>query len=73
VLVEFLETFETHHNVRSGGKTDGVIIMEEWIEYYNNISISIDDDQYFQLMMNNAWNLQGNKVTAKGWSNKDEE
>jgi hypothetical protein len=45
--MEFLETFETHHNVRSGDSGDNRVTLEEWIEYYNNVSISIDDDQYF--------------------------
>lgn len=31
--------------------------MKEFTEYYNNVSASIDNDQYFELMMTNAWNL----------------
>lgn len=46
---------------------DGKINQGEWIEYYNNVSMSIDDDAYFSLMMNNAWNLDNSKVTKKGW------
>ena len=46
---------------------DGAINMTEWIEYYNNVSMSIDNDQYFELMMNNTWNLDGSRVTKKGW------
>ena len=41
VLVEFLETFETHHNLKEGGQNDGRVTLEEFTEYYNNISISI--------------------------------
>ena len=40
--------------------------MEEFIEYYTNVGSSIDNDQYFELMMTNAWNLN-NKSYAKGW------
>jgi len=29
--------------------------------------MSIDNDEYFKLMMTNAWNLDGKKVTKKGW------
>jgi hypothetical protein len=29
--------------------------------------MSIDDDKYFELMMNAAWNLDGSRVTKKGW------
>ena len=69
VLMEFLETFEQHHaNCNDNADTrEGVVTMDEWLEYYNNVSMSIDNDEYFQLMMNNAWNLDGNKVTKKGW------
>jgi hypothetical protein len=59
VLVEFLETFETHHNIRNGAQADGSVTLEEFIEYYKNISVSIDNDDYFALMMNNSWNLKG--------------
>jgi hypothetical protein len=29
--------------------------------------MSIDDDKYFELMMNSAWNLDNSKVDKKGW------
>ena len=68
VLAEFLDTFEYHFNLLNDNKSkDRTITMDEWVEYYNNISMSIDDDAYFELMMNNAWNLDGKKVTKKGW------
>lgn len=57
VLGEFLETFETHHNIGVQGGRDRRVTYEEFEEYYNNVSISIDDDRYFELMMNNAWKL----------------
>ena len=68
VLAEFLDTFEYHFNLLNNNKSkDGKISMEEWIEYYNNISMSIDDDAYFELMMKNAWNMDGQMVNKKGW------
>ena len=70
ILGEFLETFETHHSIRCGGPKDQSVTKEEWIEYYNNISASIDTDEYFELMMNSAWNLDGSRVTKKGWGNE---
>jgi hypothetical protein len=48
-----------HHNVMHGGKSDGVVTIDEFIEYYTNISANIDNDAYFDLMMQNAWNLDG--------------
>lgn len=58
-MSEFLKTFEIHHNTVSNNPTDGTVTLEEFIEYYNNISASIgtDNDQYFEVMMNNAWKL----------------
>ena len=69
ILEEFLETFETAHNVRHNDAPDHVVTAEEWEEYYNNVSASIDRDDYFAVMMNNAWNLDGKRVSKGGWSN----
>lgn len=47
VLGEFLETFETHHNIMVDGKRDARVTLEEFVEYYTNVSANIDDDMYF--------------------------
>merc|ERR1719326_1962860 len=57
ILQEFLETFETAHAMRNNDAPNYVVTKEEFEEYYNNISCSIDDDMYFMTMMNNAWKL----------------
>lgn len=67
ILYEFLDTFEAHHSDNKADKQDGRVSVDEWIEYYNNVSMSIDRDDYFELMMNNAWNFKGDRVTKKGW------
>lgn len=69
ILGEFLDTFEDHFCDMKGNEDarDGKITKNEWIEYYNNVSMGIDDDKYFALMMNNAWNLDNSKVTKKAW------
>ena len=72
VLAEFLDTFEYHFSFLNSEKTrDSVVNLEEFIEYYNNISMIIDDDQYFELMMTNAWNLDNKPNYGKGWKNTD--
>lgn len=43
--------------MRENGAPNHVVTKEEFEEYYNMISASIDDDRYFTLMMNNAWKL----------------
>ena len=47
-----------------GNDSDGMVTLEEFIEYYTNISCNIDNDAYFDLMMTNAWNLDGSNNVA---------
>lgn len=54
-----METFQQHHNSSTGASKDNKISVDEFIEYYNNISCSIENDNYFDLMITNAWSLQG--------------
>ena len=58
VLREFLDTFDV------GGVVDGKVTKEEFANYYANISASIDNDEYFELMMRNAWHIAGGNNTA---------
>ncbi|GLD96101.1 hypothetical protein PINS_up004779 [Pythium insidiosum] len=57
VFAEFLESFDID------GLHDGKVSFDEWTRYYQNISASIDDDDYFELMMRNAWHISG----GQGW------
>lgn len=51
--------------------------LEEFIEYYTNVGISIESDDYFQQMINNSWNLTGSALTyqnfGKNWAHKDDD
>jgi len=38
---------------------DGKVTKDEWIDYYRDVSASIDEDDYFELMIRNAWHLDG--------------
>lgn len=53
VLKEFLQNFEL------GDMKDGKVTPAEWCSYYDTISASIDDDDYFELMMRNCFHLSG--------------
>jgi Ca2+-binding EF-hand superfamily protein len=44
VLIEFMETFQAHHNKSTGTGRDDKISIDEFIEYYNNISCNIEND-----------------------------
>ena len=57
VLREFLDTFDV------GGEKDGKVTRNEFENYYKNVSASVDNDDYFELMMRNAWHISG----GSGW------
>ena len=69
VLSEFLDTFELQYNLSKGlpPKGDDKVTLDEFMEYYENVSANIDNDLYFELMMNRVWNLDNSRVTKKGW------
>ena len=50
VFTEFMGMWDTQEK-------DGIITFEEFCDYYTDVSASIDDDEYFALMMKNAWKL----------------
>lgn len=45
-----------HHNLKNGLR-DQNVTREEFLEYYNNVSANIDNDQYFELMLVNSYKL----------------
>ena len=53
----FLSNFER-------SSVDGIVTMAEFVEYYRDISAEIDDDEYFELMMRNAWHISGGEGAA---------
>ena len=57
--MDYLDTFEQHHalEARDQGGRDHIVTLQEFLDYYNNVSMSIDDDAYFEVMIRNAWNL----------------
>jgi Ca2+-binding EF-hand superfamily protein len=63
VLRKFLDTFDSDEK-------DGIITIEEFEKYYENVSASIDDDEYFELMMRNAWHIDGGEGVAANTTNK---
>ena len=51
ILSDFLETFDVHRSMSAGDELskahDGKVTLNEFMDYYSNVSASIDDDQYF--------------------------
>lgn len=61
VLMQFINNFEAD-NCR-----DGMVTRDEFTDYYSGVSASIDEDNYFSLMMTNSWGTgSGNANYKKG-------
>jgi len=74
------KNLDRHPEVTSGVKTkqkllleftscwdkdgDATITADEFLDYYTDLSVNIDNDDYFELMVRNAWHLSG----GAGWS-----
>ena len=56
-LKEFLDTFQETYNYLCGTESNNVITIEEFLEYYENVSMTIEEDDYFEYLLNNTWNL----------------
>lgn len=50
VFQEFMSQWDTQ-------EADGIVTFAEFCEYYEGVSCSIDRDDYFEVMMKNAWKL----------------
>jgi len=50
VFREFMSQWDTQEK-------DGIVTFDEFCDYYRDVSSSIDRDDYFALMMKNAWKL----------------
>lgn len=55
VYKQFIQTFDDPKN------PDGAVSRKEFLQYYSNVSATIDDDAYFDLMMRSAWGLPHRK------------
>jgi hypothetical protein len=62
-LAEFLDQWDTVDK-------DGIVTREEFAEYYRDISASIDGDDYFELMIRNAWHIAGGEGESANSSNR---
>eukprot|EP00747_Dinoflagellata_sp_TGD_P179926 gnl/TRDRNA2_/TRDRNA2_31542_c0_seq2.p1 gnl/TRDRNA2_/TRDRNA2_31542_c0~~gnl/TRDRNA2_/TRDRNA2_31542_c0_seq2.p1 ORF type:complete len:842 (+),score=143.30 gnl/TRDRNA2_/TRDRNA2_31542_c0_seq2:51-2576(+) len=48
---------------------DGVVTFDEFVENYQWVSASIEDDAYFELMMRNAWRIPGGDGASQNTAN----
>ena len=61
-LRDFMHTWDRDGN--------GLIPYEEFEDYYKEISASIDGDDYFELMIRNAWRIAGGQGQAANTANR---
>uniref|UniRef100_A0A7S3KF90 EF-hand domain-containing protein n=1 Tax=Euplotes crassus TaxID=5936 RepID=A0A7S3KF90_EUPCR len=50
VILEFMQKWDTQEK-------DGIITIEEFYDYFSDVSASVDTDEYFEAMMKSAWKL----------------
>ena len=50
IFREFMMQWDTQNK-------DGIVTFDEFCEYYEGVSCSVDSDDYFGTMMKNAWKL----------------
>ena len=65
VLARFIDMFEYHFNLLNKNKNKEGATMEEFEEFYNYISVLVDNDKYFENMMSRVWGLDGNEKFGK--------
>lgn len=63
-LLDFLDTFRiAGKRGKNNRPATGGITLDDFCDYYANISASVDSDDYFELMIRNAWHISG----GSGW------
>ena len=50
-------------------RDSGSVHLDEFIEYYQDVSASIDNDDYFELMIRNAWHISGGEGQYENTAN----
>lgn len=51
------------------GSADGAVTKDEFVEYYEDVSAGVEDDDAFELAMRNAWHMAGGEGAAAGSAN----
>ena len=78
ILAEFLDVLEYHFNLLIEKNEDIdvnelEIDFEEFCNFYKNISLCIEDDKYFEIMVLSGWGIQkeGKSLYQKTWNKSD--
>ena len=78
ILAEFLDVLEYHFNLLIEKNEDIdvnelEVDFEEFCNFYKNISLCIEDDKYFEIMVLSEWSIQkeGKSLYQKTWNKSD--
>jgi Ca2+-binding EF-hand superfamily protein len=62
-LADFMKEWHS-----GGAKEVSDITADDFVEYYRDVSASIDSDDYFELMIRNAWHISGGEGASANTS-----
>ena len=79
ILAEFMDMLEYHFNLLIEKGDENVDINEikvdfdDFCEFYKNISVCIDDDKYFEVMVMSEWGLKkdGKTLYQRTWNKQE--
>ena len=79
ILAEFLEDLEYHFNLLIEKNDENVDVndikvdFDDFCEFYKNISVCIDDDKYFEVMVLSEWGIkkEGKSLYQRTWNKQD--
>ena len=79
VLADFIDVLEYHFNLLNEKTEENVDIndilidFDEFCDFYKNISVCVDEDKYFEIMILGEWGLKkdGKSPYQKTWNQQD--
>ena len=80
ILGEFIDILEYHFNLLNEKNEENLDINEikidfdEFCEFYKTISVSVEEDKYFEIMVLSEWDIKkdGKSLYQKDWNLQDE-
>ena len=79
ILAEFLDVLEYHYNLLIEKNDENVDVndikvdFDDFCDFYKNISVCIDDDKYFEVMVLSEWGIKkdGKSLYQRTWNRQD--